>query len=86
MVLVQHFYFLEYTFLELSPLKISVRNLITNIFFPERNNLSFIETSALDSTNVESAFHNILTGKTYMYISIEVDITFTVFQSQQKYF
>lgn len=29
--------------------------------FSERNNLSFIETSALDSTNVESAFHNILT-------------------------
>jgi len=24
--------------------------------------LSFIETSALDSTNVETAFHNILTG------------------------
>lgn len=30
--------------------------------FSERNNLSFIETSALDSTNVESAFQNILTG------------------------
>lgn len=29
--------------------------------FAERNNLSFIETSALDSTNVESAFQNILT-------------------------
>ncbi|KAG1653832.1 Ras-related protein Rab-11B [Nymphon striatum] len=29
--------------------------------FAERNNLSFIETSALDSTNVETAFHNILT-------------------------
>ncbi|GFO21567.1 ras-related protein rab-11a [Plakobranchus ocellatus] len=29
--------------------------------FAERNNLFFIETSALDSTNVESAFHNILT-------------------------
>ena len=27
----------------------------------ERNNLSFIETSALDSTNVETAFQNILT-------------------------
>jgi hypothetical protein len=27
-----------------------------------QNNLSFIETSALDSTNVETAFHNILTG------------------------
>lgn len=31
--------------------------------FAERNGLSFIETSALDSTNVEPAFQNILTGK-----------------------
>lgn len=31
--------------------------------FAERNNLSFIETSALDSTNVETAFQQILTGK-----------------------
>ncbi|XP_054848165.1 ras-related protein Rab-11A-like isoform X1 [Eublepharis macularius] len=30
--------------------------------FAEKNGLSFIETSALDSTNVETAFHNILTG------------------------
>lgn len=30
---------------------------------PEKNTLSFIETSALDSTNVEEAFKNILTGK-----------------------
>ena len=30
--------------------------------FAESNQLSFIETSALDSTNVETAFHNILTG------------------------
>jgi len=29
--------------------------------FSERNSLSFIETSALDSTNVETAFTNILT-------------------------
>ena len=28
----------------------------------EKNTLSFIETSALDSTNVETAFQNILTG------------------------
>lgn len=28
--------------------------------FAERNGLSFLETSALDSTNVEMAFHNIL--------------------------
>ena len=33
--------------------------------FAEKNNLSFIETSALDSTNVETAFHNILTGNCY---------------------
>ena len=32
-------------------------------FLSEKNGLSFIETSALDSTNVEVAFHNILTGK-----------------------
>ena len=31
--------------------------------FAEANQLSFIETSALDSTNVETAFHNILTGR-----------------------
>ena len=35
--------------------------------FAETNNLSFIETSALDSTNVETAFHNILTGRQYCY-------------------
>lgn len=34
-----------------------------NFFFLEKNSLSFIETSALDSTNVEVAFHNILTGQ-----------------------
>uniref|UniRef100_A0A3Q0TBC3 small monomeric GTPase n=1 Tax=Amphilophus citrinellus TaxID=61819 RepID=A0A3Q0TBC3_AMPCI len=31
--------------------------------FAEKNTLSFIETSALDSTNVEEAFKSILTGK-----------------------
>jgi small GTP-binding protein len=31
--------------------------------FAEKNGLSFIETSALDSTNVETAFQNILTGQ-----------------------
>ena len=35
----------------------------------EKNTLSFIETSALDSTNVEEAFKNILTG---MYYTISV--------------
>ena len=34
--------------------------------FAEDNNLSFIETSALDSTNVETAFRNILTGNCYV--------------------
>lgn len=29
---------------------------------PGENNLSFIETSALDASNVELAFQNILTG------------------------
>ena len=35
--------------------------------FAEKNSLSFIETSALDSTNVETAFHNILTGNLYFH-------------------
>jgi len=30
--------------------------------FASENNLSFIETSALDASNVELAFQNILTG------------------------
>ena len=34
--------------------------------FAEKNTLSFIETSALDSTNVETAFHNILTGSGHL--------------------
>ena len=39
-------------------------NIILNfVLIVERNGLSFIETSALDSTNVETAFHNILTGR-----------------------
>lgn len=37
--------------------------------FAERNCLSFIETSALDSTNVEAAFQNILTGSSFYYIN-----------------
>lgn len=36
------------------------------MIFSEKNNLSFIETSALDTTNVEAAFQQILTG---MYIN-----------------
>jgi Ras-related protein Rab-11A len=38
--------------------------------FAERNGLSFIETSALDSTNVETAFQNILTGNCSCYTFI----------------
>ena len=30
--------------------------------FARSNSLSFMETSALDATNVEAAFHSILTG------------------------
>ena len=46
--------------------------LIRNVCFlslthTEKNGLSFIETSALDSTNVETAFQNILTGKVFMH-------------------
>jgi hypothetical protein len=31
--------------------------------FAERNNLAFIETSALESSGVDEAFRQILTGK-----------------------
>jgi hypothetical protein len=31
--------------------------------FAQRNNLAFIETSALDSTGVDEAFRQILTGQ-----------------------
>ncbi len=34
--------------------------------FAESNNLAFIETSALDSTGVEEAFRQILTGKIWL--------------------
>lgn len=39
------------------------------VFFSpsEKNNLSFIETSALDTTNVEAAFQQILTGKFFFF-------------------
>lgn len=50
--------------------------------FAERNGLSFIETSALDSTNVETAFQNILTGnrtlplRVLQFIVLEIIISF----------
>ena len=34
------------------------------------NNLSFIETSALDASNVELAFQNILTGTIILYFFV----------------
>ena len=34
--------------------------------FANRENLAFIETSALDATNVEQAFHQILAGTTLL--------------------
>lgn len=37
---------------------------IALLVLAEKNGLSFLETSALDSTNVETAFQTILTGKT----------------------
>ena len=42
--------------------------------YAEKNALLFIETSALDSTNVEAAFHNILTGP-FMHTRITTQCT-----------
>ena len=47
--------------------------------FAEKNNLSFIETSALDSTNVETAFHNILTGENGSLNVFSLSTAFPVF-------
>ena len=47
--------------------------------FAEKNNLSFIETSALDSTNVETAFHNILTGEKGSFDVFLLSTAFPVF-------
>ena len=33
------------------------------VAFAQKHNLAFMETSALDSTHVNEAFHKILTGK-----------------------
>jgi hypothetical protein len=45
-------------------LKPAIRRLAILItWFTGENNLSFIETSALDASNVELAFQNILTGE-----------------------
>ena len=45
--------------------------------YAEKNALLFIETSALDSTNVEAAFHNILTGP-FMHTHIATQCTHVV--------
>jgi len=42
----------------------------------EKNNLAFIETSALDSSNVENAFQHILTGCIRLYVQCTVDLEF----------
>ena len=50
--------------MHLCSLFLEIKKMLRNYlrFVAEKNNLSFIETSALDSTNVETAFQNILTG------------------------
>lgn len=59
--------------------------------FAERNGLSFIETSALDSTNVETAFQNILTGNRLydfirdVYINIELAYIESIVEWREYY-
>lgn len=52
--------------------------------FAEKNTLSFIETSALDSTNVEAAFTNILTGEE-IFISASLRVTRVTYTPIIKY-
>lgn len=40
------------------------------VAFAQKHNLAFMETSALDSTHVNEAFHKILTGKSMKCIII----------------
>jgi Ras-related protein Rab-11A len=42
-----------------------VASILKFVRLSEENGLSFIETSALDASNVESAFQTILTGASY---------------------
>ena len=49
---------------------------IRRLTYPGENNLSFIETSALDASNVELAFQNILTGMLYMAIPLITFVTY----------
>ena len=49
------------------------------------NSLSFIETSALDASNVELAFQNILTGTSYLFFFLICNQSVIVFlTSSQK--
>ncbi|KRY65404.1 Ras-related protein Rab-11A, partial [Trichinella pseudospiralis] len=48
--------------------------------YTEQNCLSFIETSALDSTNVEAAFTNILTGHSLIcFVLLPISVTSSLF-------
>lgn len=48
-----------------------------DIWIIAENGLSFIETSALDASNVESAFQTILTGKLSPFVIIKLYIEMT---------
>ena len=47
--------------------------------FASENNLSFIETSALDASNVELAFQNILTGMYWILIKSLALLTISLY-------
>ena len=47
------------------------------VAFAQKHNLAFMETSALDSTHVNEAFHKILTGKSMKCIIIYKHISYT---------
>ena len=49
---------------------------ISSPSLPAENNLSFMETSALDASNVESAFQTILTGKTSLNVVSTSGVTY----------
>ncbi len=51
--------------------------------YAEQRNLSFIETSALDSTNVEQAFQTILTGELYCWPLSHLGIVIHLFFLQK---
>ncbi len=60
--------YVQYQVMKLKLFLVKIKRLLNYILFIdslEKNGVSFIETSALDSTNVEQAFHTILTGRFY---------------------